>query len=248
MRAVESEGATVEQAVERALILLDLSRDHVEVEILQEPNDVDGTAVVRVAPRGLSKTDTPPVERRAVVSRETPDGAAKVPSEGFPSEETDQAKSLLAELLGYMNLSCRVEVAEMEEDGQRARLSVSGEDSALVIGRQGQTLDAIELVLNRIVERRLPGSIPITVDAEDYRQRRAQKLADVAFREAGRVRETDRPIALEPMSPRDRRSVHIALRDEPGVVTRSEGEGQFRHIIIEPSRALAPSSSRQRLR
>jgi spoIIIJ-associated protein len=155
---------------------------------------------------------------------------------------------LVAELLGHMGLSCRVASPVLEEDGTRLRLQVSGEDAALVIGRQGQTLDAIELVVNRMVDRQWPGSLQITLDAEGYRDRRAQKLIDVAYQEASKVRRSGRAIELEPMSPRDRRSVHLALQDEPGVSTRSEGEGAYRHIIIEPARPLGLAGSRPRPR
>jgi spoIIIJ-associated protein len=249
MRAVESEGNTVEQAVERALILLDLSRDQVEVSVIQQPQPGGGTAVVRVAPKSATRVSDSPV------SRETPATAGGVSKphrevgEEDPSpEEKDQAKGVLAELLSRMNLACRLEPAEIEGDGQRIRLTVTGEDTALIIGKQGQTLDAIELIVNRIVERRWPGSNQITVDAVGYRERRARKLADVALEQAEKVRRMGESIALEPMTPRDRRSVHMALHDETGVSTRSEGEGSFRHIIIEPAGPLGIPGSRSRIR
>ena len=245
MKAVESEGATIEQAVERALILLDLPRDRVDVEVIQEPRAGDGTAIVRVAPKGQAKTG---------VSRETslPEEPKYAPSPGaeqpLAPEESGQIGALLAELLSHMGLACRIDPAVVEEDGQRIRLQINGEDAALIIGRQGQTLDAIELVMNRIVDRRWPGSTHVTIDAEDYRARRAQKLMDIAYQEASKVRKSGHPIEIEPMSPRDRRSIHLALQNEPGISTRSEGEGQFRHIVIEPAGPLGLPGSRPRLR
>jgi len=242
MKAVESEGTTVEQAVERALILLDMPRERVNVEVVHDASN-GGTAVVRVTPKGIT---TP-----APVSRETkaPEASAQPAREqaGVPAE-AEQIRSLVAELLGHMELSCRVASPAVEEDGQRLRLQVSGEDAALVIGRQGQTLDAIELVINRMVDRQWPGSMQITLDAEGYRDRRAQKLIDIAYQEASKVRRSGQAIELEPMSPRDRRSVHLALQDEPGVSTRSEGEGSYRHIIIEPASPLGLTGSRLRPR
>jgi len=251
MKAVESEGTNVEQAVERALILLDLTREQVTVEVIQDPAaGASGNAIVRVMPKGAKAAASAP---RPVVSRETPrtELATRAPREetdesGGAGEEGDLAKSVLVDLLSHMGLSCRVDAPDVEDDGQRVRITVSGEDTALVIGRQGQTLDAIELVLNRIVDRTMPGSRQITVDAESYRDRRAQKLADAAIHEAEQVRRTGRPVALEPMTPRDRRSVHIALRDQHGVTTHSEGEGQFRHIVIEPARPLGTTAPRAR--
>jgi spoIIIJ-associated protein len=256
MRAVESEGITVEQAVERALILLDLTREQVDVQVVRDPTK-GGSAVVRVAPRGQARSAgaaretpaAPPVARErptpAVVSRETFGGAERT-FEPSPAA-AELARSLLGELLGLMDLSCRLEPGRQALDDGRIRLSIAGEDAAIVIGRQGQTLDALEFVMNRMVERRMPGSPPVTIDAEDYRDRRAQKLAEGALHEAENVRRSGRPVALEAMSPRDRRSIHIALRDEPGVATRSEGEGPFRHVIIEPTRPSDGGSGRTRL-
>ena len=236
MKAVESEGITVEQAVERALILLDMPRERVDVEVVHEPVN-GGTAVVRVTPKG--STSQPGVSRETKVPAMSPDTASRAEAPA----EADQVRSLVAELLGHMGLSCRVASPVLEEDGKRLRLEVSGEDAGLVIGRQGQTLDAIELVVNRMVDRQWPGSLQITLDAEGYRDRRAQKLVDMAYQEASNVRRSGRAIELEPMSPRDRRSVHLALQDEPGVSTRSEGEGPYRHIIIEPARPLGLAGS-----
>jgi len=249
MKAVESEGTNVEQAVERALILLDLTRDQVAVEVIQDPaTGAPGNAIVRVMPKGAKPAAPAP---RPDVSRETPrsEPAARARREESDEagEEGDLARSVLVDLLSHMGLSCRVDAPDVEDDGQRVRITVSGEDTALVIGRQGQTLDAIELVLNRIVDRTIPGSRQVTVDAESYRDRRAQKLADAAIHEAEQVRRTGRPVALEPMTPRDRRSVHIALRDEAGVTTHSEGEGPFRHIVIEPARPLGTTAQRARI-
>jgi spoIIIJ-associated protein len=245
MKAVESEGTTIEQAVERALILLDLPRDRVDVEVIQEPKVRDGTAIVRVAPKGQSKGI---VSRETSTTEELKRAAPTTAEQALAPEESKQIRVLLAELLNHMNLACRIDPAVVEEDGQRIRFQISGEDTSLIIGRQGQTLDAIELVMNRIVDRRWPGSTHVTIDAEEYRARRAQKLTDMAYQEAGKVRKSGRPIALEAMSPRDRRSVHMALHDEPGVSTRSEGEGQFRHVVIEPAGPLGLAGSRPRLR
>jgi len=239
MRAVESEGATIEQAIERALILLDLSRESVEVEVVQQPT-AGATAIVRVTPRGHSRRD---------VSRETAVSPGGDVEDAKPDIlPTEEIKTLVAELLGHMGLMCRVAPPALEEEGGRLRITIAGEDAALVIGRQGQTLDAIELVINRIVDRQWPGSPQITMDADGYRDRRVRKLIDIAFQEAGKVRRSGRRVDMEPMSPRDRRSVHLALQNEPGVSTHSEGDGPFRHIVIEPTGQVGLSGTRPRFR
>jgi spoIIIJ-associated protein len=242
MKAVESEGATVEQAIERALILLDLPKEGVEVEVVQQPAG-GNTAIVRVTPKAQHLERS--VSQETDVSKAHGEDAEGMEPSLVPAESL---RTLLTELLGQMGLACRVSAPSREEGGDRLRIEITGEDAALVIGRQGQTLDAIELVINRIVDRHWPGSPQITIDAEGYRDRRAQKLLDVAFREAGKVRRSGQRVDLEPMSPRDRRSVHLALQNEPGVSTRSEGDGSFRHIVIEPTGSVGSSGARQRFR
>jgi spoIIIJ-associated protein len=245
MRAVESEGATIEQAIERALILLDLPREGVEVEVVQQPT-AGATAIVRVTPRGHSRRD---VSRETAVVSQGGDGEDAKPENAKPAVlPMEEIKALVAEMLGHMGLMCRVAPPALEEEGGRLRIEISGEDAALVIGRQGQTLDAIELVVNRIVDRQWPGSPQITMDADGYRDRRVRKLIDIAFQEAGKVRRSGRRVDMEPMSPRDRRSVHLALQNEPGVSTHSEGDGSFRHIVIEPTGQVGLFGTRPRFR
>jgi spoIIIJ-associated protein len=242
MRAVESEGTTVDEAIQRALILLDLSLEDVDVEVVREAGAGRSTAVVRVSPKGALTGQVPSSDVESV-SRETRQRERDV---GI--EEEEQARSVLVEILSRMGLSCRVDPGLVDDDGQRIRLSVSGEDAAIVIGKQGQTLDAIEFFVGRAFERRCPGAPHVSVDAEGYRERRAQKIAEMAIDRAAIVRRSGRAVALEPMSPRDRRAVHVALKDEAGVSTRSEGEGPGRHIVIEPSRPLGLGLTTARIR
>lgn len=238
MKAVEAEGSTVEDAVERALILLDLPREKVDTEVLREPGSAGLTALVRVSPKGRSLATRP--------SETQPDPTSEVSREtSYSSSEGELAKETLEEILRKMDLDCQVSSPILEDDGQRMRLSISGGDAALVIGRQGQTLDAIEFFVNRMFERKCPGAPHVSLDAEGYRDRRADKLMDMAMHHASEVRRSGRPVALEPMSPRDRRSIHLALRDEHGIVTRSEGEGQYRYVVIEPAGPLKLGARRQ---
>jgi spoIIIJ-associated protein len=113
-------------------------------------------------------------------------------------------------------------------------LDVSGADEGAVIGRHGQMLDALEHLLNRIVFRDDYGSGRIVVDVGGYRKRHEQALEELARHLAVRARETGRPVAMDPMSARDRRIVHLALVENDAVTTRSEGEGRFRHLVILP--------------
>jgi spoIIIJ-associated protein len=135
-----------------------------------------------------------------------------------------------------MGVQCEVEPAGTSESG--AVVVVHGLETGLVIGRQGQTLDAIEYLLNRIVSRDRDQGIPprVVLDVEGYRERRQESLEQLALRTAAKVRQTGRVEALNPMSPRDRRIVHLALESDPSVATRSEGDGHYRRVLVVPRR------------
>ena len=276
MNSVVCEGKTIEEAVERALLLLDVPSEEAEVVVLQEPKSrllgMSQTAArvrvtLKVVP-GMESQSPPqaaPLPSRSEpdsVSRETelgmeksqaleagrPEGGSgsqrsgESPSDSEPHSEShdeevgEQAADALQELLDLMNLECDV-AASWDEDEERFVIEVSGPDTGIVIGRQGQTLDAVELVLNRMLEKRNPNVRRVLVDAEGYRGRREEKLRDLAIEQASRVRQTRQPVPLEPMSPRDRRTVHMAIKELSGVTTYSEGEGRDRHVVIEPVRS-----------
>jgi spoIIIJ-associated protein len=115
-----------------------------------------------------------------------------------------------------------------------AVLQVDGEASGVVIGRHGQGLDAIEYILNRMVARRFNDSGHIVVDAASYRARRRESLTEMARRMADKAKRERRTVTLNPLSPRDRRIVHIALKDDREVTTRSHGAGLHRKLLIVP--------------
>ncbi len=122
-----------------------------------------------------------------------------------------------------------------DEAGQIV-LRIVSEVGGLLIGRRGQTLDALEHLINRIVTRQDEQSGHILVDAEGYRERRSRELREMAVRLAARVRQTARAQSLDPLSARERRIVHLALADDTTVTTRSVGEGQLRRVVIHPAR------------
>jgi spoIIIJ-associated protein len=151
----------------------------------------------------------------------------------------DEAREVLAKLLQAMGLEAEV---VGQEDVERITLEIKGAETGLVIGKKGQTLDALQYLVNKIVSNKLPegpdgerGGKPINVDAEGYRGRRAESLIELAHRLAEKARRTGRPVEAEPMSPADRRVIHVALAEMEGVTTRSEGEGIYRHLVVIPS-------------
>jgi spoIIIJ-associated protein len=208
-------------------------------------------------------TEQPRVSRETEpeVRRSTPN-VAKAPASTPPPAATTSSRStsapvsaelvarsqaVLAELLSHLGVQCQV-ASLPSPDPALISLGVQGEESsALLIGKHGQTLDAIEYLLNRIVVRDSGSATRIEVDVEGYRARREQSLIATARRMAGKVRETGKPATVEAMNPRDRRIVHMALKDETGVTSRSQGDGFLRKLVIVPAggrRRNEPRSTR----
>jgi len=115
-------------------------------------------------------------------------------------------------------------------------LMIEGDESGILIGRRGQTLDALEYMINRIASRDTRHTTHLVVDSHGYRQRRREALEALAQRMGERAEQRGKPVTMNPMSPRDRRIVHLALESAPGVETRSAGEGYFRKLLIIPRR------------
>ena len=115
-------------------------------------------------------------------------------------------------------------------------VDLSGDDSGLLIGRRGQTLQSLQFLVNLIVRRKFGQEVRVALDVERYRQRRETSLRDMANKVAARVVQSGRSVPLEPMSPADRRIIHTTLAENPGVSTESAGEGDNRKVTIMPKR------------
>jgi len=141
-------------------------------------------------------------------------------------------KSVVVDIVNLMNLRTRVTSWEDEEE---IHVDVWGEDLGILIGREGTTLQALQDVVTTIVRRNCPEVRRIVIDVERYRERRRQKLREYAERMADKALTTRKPIKLEPMTPRERKIVHDALKDVSGVESKSEGEDPQRRIVISPA-------------
>ena len=146
------------------------------------------------------------------------------------ADEVDTAREVIETLLGKMGIEASVHV-EAGEDAVMA--SLDGEDAGRLIGRQGQTLDALQYVVNRMVRHPVPHA-PVYLDVAGYRERRREMLEAMAHKLAQKAITERRPVTVEPMSARDRRTMHLALSTVSGVTTRSRGEGDDRQLQIFP--------------
>lgn len=155
------------------------------------------------------------------------------------AEAIDDAVDILQTLLDYMGLDTAVEARPPQTNGDGAGLvaavlDVTGEDLGLLIGRRGETLASLQYLLNLIARRRTRTRLTFGIDVEGYRRRREATLNGLARRMADRVRSTGQSMTLEPMPPAERRLVHMALADDPDVLTISIGEGDARKVAITP--------------
>jgi len=263
MRSIESEGDSIDEAIDSALRALQIGRDRVEIEILE--NATRGLlgfggrkarvrATVRAPLSAALAAGAGGGPASAIVSGETPEAArsqrprASTPSRSSPNGERDgdrsssvpsdlqaRARALLADLLVHVGVSCTVEARRAEDPGVIA-LEVVGDSSGLLIGRRGQTLDALEYVVNRMAAREdEAGAARIVVDVEGYRARRRTSLEALAHRLAEKAKQTGRVVTVNPLSPRDRRIVHLTLQGETAITTRSQGEGYYRKVLIVPA-------------
>jgi spoIIIJ-associated protein len=148
----------------------------------------------------------------------------------------DQAAEALETLTAVLaRMGEKADVRVTASDAEGIEIEVKGDGSGILIGRHGQTLDALEYVINRIIARRIRDAVPVTIDTEAYRARRNQQLERMALSMGERAKREHQKMTLEPMPPRDRRIIHLALKDDPLLVTRSTGAGYLRTVEIAPS-------------
>ena len=144
----------------------------------------------------------------------------------------EHAKQVLEDLLSFMDTKSKVSFHD-EED--RVVLNIESPDHQVIIGKRGQTLDAIQFIINRIIGRTHPGGKRIIVDCEEYRERRSEQLKRLAHDVAERVRKEKIPYAFDAsLTAAERRIIHMELMEEPEILTRSEGEDDKRRLVVMP--------------
>ena len=163
------------------------------------------------------------------------DGGAEVV---YDEARAESAREFVEDMLTKMGMEVVVDLVEPEpsDPAGEIRVEIEGRDSGRIIGKKGQVLSAIQHIVNRVVNRPGLDRRHVVVDAEGYRQRREDTLATMAQRLGKKALEEGKIITFEPMNPRDRRIVHLALAKFPGVVTKSDGEGEGRRVQIIPVR------------
>ena len=210
MDFVEAKGKTVDEAIFKGLEEMGPSLDEVEIDIVQE----GGKGFL-----GLGKATVR-------LTKKEPESSGK--------SEPEQFLDGLFERMGV-----EAECSVTGEDEKSIRIEMTGKDTAVLIGRRGDTLDAIQYLTGLAVNKGREDYKKIMLDAENYRAKRERTLEKLAKRLANTVAKTGKPITLEPMNPYERRILHATLQSHPRVETISEGEEPYRRVVIRRKRREA---------
>jgi spoIIIJ-associated protein len=251
--------ASVEAAVAKAAERLGVEESALSYRVVDEGNTGFlgiGARDARIevdAPSGAA-TDAPdvqdstPVEPATVVDDTDRDQAADIDGrptiaevardpdeeepESVPQDAVDETEGRIVALLDAMGFDARVDVYDA---GGYVAVDVAPDNTALFIGQKGETIDALQYLVNAGVNKTREPRIRVVLDAEGYRQRRVEALQGMAHRTARKALREDRSVELPPMNPAERRVVHLFLRDNPRVTTESEGTGDARRVRVSPT-------------
>ena len=215
MEFLEFEGKTTEEAIRQACAHFQLPAESLDIEI------------VSVGSPGLFGIGGRKARVRVVLQREVEEGEAD-------ADLLPQAQELLERILELMGEKAKVAGRFDEED--RLSLSIAAEDAGLLIGKQGQTLEALQYLLTKVIAKKARRKVRVFIDIESYRARHQEALTQLALKSGEKAKKSGRPITLNPMNPHDRRIVHLALQGDKEVKTMSRGEGLYKKVVVYPMR------------
>ena len=204
MRFVEMKAKTVDEAVSKALVELNTTKENVEIEILEESKGLFGL----------------------LGSKEV-----KVKVTLVKENESEKAEEFLSNITKMMGMDITFET-EYKEEEKKMEIELKGEGLGILIGRRGETLDAIQYLTNIFLNKETDDYIKVTLDAENYRERRESALVTLAKRTAQKATKYKKNMIIEPKNPYERRIIHEALQDYPEVTTYSIGEEPNRKVVV----------------
>ena len=254
----EKYGTDVDEAVKLALMDLKLTIDEVDVTVLEQPSRgffgigsklakvrvekkkapvVEVKEPVKKVENTSKKTEKPQTQKTVAQKKENKKEEFKKEIREFETKEENlvpcedhEALRFLREVTKEMGLDLNIDAKQGEET---LYLNIQGKDSGTIIGKRGQTLDAIQYLTSLVVNKGNEDYLRVVVDAENYRAKREKTLEALAYRLANKVIKTKRSVKLEPMNPYERKVIHAALHNHPKVMTRSEGQDPYRRVVIE---------------
>lgn len=207
MEYIEISAKTVDDAITEAIIKLGTTHDKIEYEVIEK-----GSAGFL----GIARKDAVIRARKK-------------------NDVVDNIREFLEKVFGAMNIDAEI-LIEKEEGSNVINVELKGSDMGILIGKRGQTLDALQYLANLAVNKNAEEYVKVKIDTEDYRKRRRETLENLARNIAFKVKRTRRPVSLEPMNPFERRVIHSTLQNDKFVTTHSEGEEPYRHVVVTPKR------------
>jgi len=250
LKTLEKSGKTEEAAIAAALEELGLDRDGVSVEIVERAKSGflgigASPAVVRVQYEAPDEESETAAEAPAA-TQEQPAAAPAAPAAADEPESYARIRAFVSGLLEHMGIQAEIEITARENGG--VNVNLSGSNMGAVIGRRGETLDAIQHLTNYAVNRGSDKHMHISVDAESYRAKREESLVRLAEKMAAKAIKYKRSMALEPMNSYERHVIHTALQDYEGVTTSSTGTEPNRRVVVsyeKPQRTSNKPVSRE---
>ena len=250
LKTLEKSGKTEEAAIAAALEELGLDRDDVSVEIVERAKSGflgigASPAVVRVQYEAPDEESETAAEAPAA-TQEQPAAAPAAPAAADEPESYARIRAFVSGLLEHMGIQAEIEITARENGG--VNVNLSGSNMGAVIGRRGDTLDAIQHLTNYAVNRGSDKHMHISVDAESYRAKREESLVRLAEKMAAKAIKYKRSMALEPMNSYERHVIHTALQDYEGVTTSSTGTEPNRRVVVsyeKPQRTSNKPVSRE---
>jgi spoIIIJ-associated protein len=252
MEDQEFEGKTAEEAIQKASRELNIPEEDLDIDIL-EPGSAGIFGLVG-GKKARIRVHLKHGEPEAGADEEEefiPDGFSHehreqdeydtdeyVPEKSSPAapvsaEDVSVAEETLRKILGLIPLEATV---NGENSNGKINLLIEGDRSGLLIGRKGKTLDALQFIVNKIVNKALDRKISIVVDSENYRKRREEILTEMALRMGEKAKRIKKPVTTSPLNPHERRIIHLALKGDDRLDTKSRGDGLLKRVIIIPKR------------
>ena len=255
LKTLEKSGKTEEAAIAAALEELGLDRDDVSVEIVERAKT--GFLGIGASPAVVRVQYEAPDEELETVAEAAAESPAAAPAEAQPAaapaapaadepESYARIRAFVSGLLEHMGIQAEIEITARDNGG--VNVNLSGSNMGAVIGRRGETLDAIQHLTNYAVNRGSDKHMHISVDAESYRAKREESLVRLAEKMATKAIKYKRSMALEPMNSYERHVIHTALQDYEGVTTSSTGTEPNRRVVVsyeKPQRTSNKPVSRE---
>lgn len=227
MIMVEKTAKTVEDAVQSALMELEVDKDNVDIEVLEQPTK----GIFGIIGSKNAKVRVTLKEKKAPEKKYEKEIEVKEIRITDHTLEKERARKFLRDILEAMDIKAEIRVKDINEC---LYINIAGPKMGVIIGRRGQTLDSLQYLVSLVVnkDKERDGLVKVILDTEDYRRKREETLQRLARRLADRARKTGKNVELEPMNPYERRIIHSTLQEIEGITTFSEGEEPYRKVII----------------